>query len=392
MKNRKLLILGTRGIPAKHGGFETFAERLALYLVERQWDVTVYCQTPTKKLLEKNWKGVNLVEIPVPKNDALSTIIFDFKSTLHAVKKEGIVLLLGYNTAIFSLLYRLRNKTNVINMDGLEWQREKWKPIEKAWLYLNEHFGAYFSNHIIADHPEIKNHIASYIKREKITVISYGAQQVVDADAACLRPYDLLADRYALIVARPEPENSILEIVSAFSKKKRGLKLVVLGNYYPHEYPYHQKVMMAASDEVIFTGGIYKKEAVEALRFYTKLYIHGHTVGGTNPSLVEALAAGTPVLAHDNRFNHWVAGSGAHYFKNQAHCIQKLDQLLWDADELEKMKIASIKRYKQEFSDNKDLKAYEDLLLSQLNQTGNKKNILLLLRQYSLTTEERGLK
>lgn len=371
MRERQLLILGTRGIPAKHGGFETFAERLALYLVNKGWKVTVYCQTENKDFYYKIWKGINLVYIPTPKGGALGSIIFDLKSTLHAIQTKGIVLVLGYNTAIFSIFYRLKKRINVINMDGLEWRREKWNALEKTWLYLNERLGVWFSNHMIADHPEIKNHLLQYnVESQKVTVIPYGTERVASADPTCLKEYNLIADRYLLIIARPEPENSILEIISAFAKKKWGLKLVILGRYLPEIYPYHKKVLEAAkvSDEIIFPGAIYAKEKVEALRFYAKLYIHGHTVGGTNPSLVEALAAASPILAHDNCFNRWVAGPGAHYFKNEAHCFQKLEQLLYDRTELEKMKKASLHRYQEAFSNNQDLEAYENLLLSQLPQ------------------------
>ena len=117
---RELLILGTRGIPGNHGGFETFAQRLALYLVNRGWKITVYCQDSGQNLAPKTWKGINLVHIHTPNNGALWSIIFDYKSTIHASKKDGIVLVLGYNTAIFSLLYRLKKRIVITNMDGME--------------------------------------------------------------------------------------------------------------------------------------------------------------------------------------------------------------------------------------------------------------------------------
>ncbi len=378
--NRHLLILGTRGLPAKHGGFETFAERLALYLVNKGWKVTVYCQTEGNKFYYQTWQGINLVYIPIPQDNAIGSIIFDLKATLHAIRQKGIVLVLGYNTAILSILHRLKKQTNIINMDGLEWRRQKWNALEKTWLYLNERLGIWFSNHMIADHPEIKNHLLNYgVDAQKITIIPYGTEQVVSADRTCLEKYALCPDRYLLVIARPEPENSILEIVSAFSQRKWGLKLVVLGRYLPKIFPYHKQVLQVASDEVIFPGAIYDKEAVTALRFYARLYIHGHTVGGTNPSLVEALATGTPILAHDNYFNRWVAGSGTHYFRDKADCLQKLEQLLDNEQELEKMRKASISRYREEFSENRDLKAYEDLLLSQLSPktTGEQLKVIL---------------
>ncbi len=359
---RKLLILGTRGIPAKYGGFETFAERLSLYLVERGWEVSVYCQVNCRKILNKKWKNINLVYIPSKDDSALNSIIFDYRSTIHALKQEGIILVLGYNTAIFSIMYWLKKRISIMNMDGMEWWRSKWNFWQKLWLFFNERCGTIFSNHLIADHPHIKKYLASYVSPGKISTISYGTEKVSEVDKSLLQAYKLVPNQYVLVIARPEAENSILEIVSAFSQRKWGMKLVILGRYLPQTVPYHQQVMQAASDEVIFVGAIYDKEIVDTLRYYACLYIHGHTVGGTNPSLVEALAASSPILAQDNPFNCWVAGDQAHYFQDQTDCLQKLKQLLYDTNELKRMKMASTARYWEQFSDNQDLKAYEKLL------------------------------
>ncbi|MGF1486524.1 MAG: DUF1972 domain-containing protein [Prochloraceae cyanobacterium] len=383
MKN-KILFLGIRGIPAKHGGFETFAQRLALYLVDRGWDVTVYCQIQgEQKIVEKKWMGINLICIPVKNDNALASIVFDYKATLDSLKREGQIMLFGYNTAIFSLLHRLKKRISIINMDGLEWRRQKWGNLEKAWLYANEHFGAWFNRHLIADHPEIKNYLRQYIKPEKITVIPYGSDPVIDADASLLNRYNLSGGEYALVIARAEPENSILEIVAGFSSKKRNMKLVVLGKYDRDNNSYQKQVLDAASEEVVFLGAIYDKATVQALRFYARLYVHGHTVGGTNPSLVEALAAGTPILAHDNRFNRWVAGDGASYFKDTAECDEQLALLLDNTDLLKKMKLASIDRYVEEFSEDKDLAAYEELFLSYLPEEKAANNWVLIEQKSS---------
>ena len=366
--NRKLLILGTRGIPAKYGGFETFAERLSLYLVDRGWEVTVYCQVNCSTIRRKKWKNINLVHIPSQDNSAFNSIIFDYRSTIHALKQNGIILVLGYNTAIFSIMYWLKKRVSIMNMDGMEWWRSKWNFWQKLWLFFNERCGTFFSNHLIADHPQIKKYLTSYVSPNKISVISYGTEQVTKVDKSLLQPLNLVPNQYLLVIARSEPENSILEIVSAFSQRKWGMKLVILGRYLPQTVPYHQKVMQAASDEVIFPGAIYDKEIVDTIRYHARLYIHGHTVGGTNPSLVEALAAGSPVLAQDNFFNYWVAGDDAHYFQDQSDCFGKLQELLYDTNELQKMKLASTVRYWEQFSDNVDLKAYEKLLSTYISE------------------------
>lgn len=366
---RQLLILGTRGIPGNHGGFETFAQRLALYLVDRGWEVTVYCQDSGQKLTPKTWKGINLVHIPTPNNGALWSIIFDYKSTIHALKQDGVVLVLGYNTAIFSLLYRLKKRVVLTNMDGMEWWREKWNGVQKAWLFINERCGVWFSDRLIADHPQIAQHfIKGGVAPEKIATIPYGTEAVENTDLSLLQQYNLLGDDYALVIARPEPENYILEIVTAFSRRHRGCKLVVLGRYLPESNNYHAQVMAAASDEVEFIGGVYDKDVVNSLRYHARLYVHGHTVGGTNPSLVEALAAGTPVLAHNNHFNTWVAGAKSLYFDSESHCAEQFDTILDNAPALQAMRQGSLQRYNEAFSGDRDLIDYEQLLASCLNQ------------------------
>ena len=358
-----LRILGTRGIPAQHGGFETFAERLALYLVDKGWEVTVYCQEDDgEQIFEDRWNGVRLVHIPVRQQGARGTIVFDWKSTLHAANEPGLVLTLGYNTAVFCALYRLKGIANLINMDGIEWRRQKWSVLERAWLYLNERMGCWLGNHLIADHPEIKRHLVSRVSESKITMIPYGADRIDVADLAVTAQYGLMPSQYALVIARPEPENSILEIVLAFSRKSYGMKLVVLGQYDYENILYHRQVLDAASDEVVFLGAIYDKQVVSVLRFHSLLYVHGHQVGGTNPSLVEALGAGNPVLAHDNCFNRWVAGSGAQYFIDEQACAEQFDLLLNNQTKLLQMQRESIKRHEEIFTWEKVLGEYEELL------------------------------
>lgn len=368
MTNKTIRILGTRGVPANHGGFETFAEHLALYLVARGWQVTVYCQQDGAGAVhEDDWRGVRRVHIPVTQGGALGTIVFDWKSTLHACREPGLTLTLGYNTAVFCAWYRLKGLTNLINMDGIEWRRQKWGAVAKTWFYLNEWAGAWLGNHLIADHPHIKTHLKTRVSDGKITTIAYGAHRIDHADPALLAPYGVAPRRYAILIARAEPENSILEVVQAWSRKRRGMDLVVLGKYDPN-HAYQQAVRQAGSDEVKFVGAIYDSAIVGALRFHARLYIHGHQVGGTNPSLVEALASGSPVLAHDNPFNRWVAGPGASYFSGADGCAAELDRVLGDEALLERMRAASLARHAEAFTWEQILGDYEQLLLQHVGQ------------------------
>lgn len=360
---RKLQILGTRGVPAKHGGFETFAEKLALFLVKRGWQVTVFCQEDGDgNSWESTWEGVQRIHIPVSRAGAAGTVIFDWKATRRALTEHGLFLTLGYNTALFNLMQRLRQQRNVINMDGIEWRRDKWGLIAKTWFWLNERAGCWIGNHLIADHPQIKDHLSTRVRADKITMIPYGGDEVLSADPGLLTAYGIEPAQFSVIIARPEPENSFLEMVRAFSSKQRGHKLVVLGNFSPERNAFHKEVISAASDEVIFPGAIYEAPVVQALRFYSRFYLHGHRVGGTNPSLVEALGAGCAVIAHDNHFNRWVAGAGAAYFKDEVQCASLFDRLLADGAAVQRMKAASRTRFYERFTWEQVLNEYEELL------------------------------
>lgn len=359
---KKLRILGTRGIPAAHGGFETFAEHLALFLAQRGWEVTVYCQEDgSGAVFEDTWQGIHRVLMFTTTSGAAGTIVFDWRSTLHASQRDGLVLTLGYNTAVFCAIHRLRGRANVINMDGIEWRRQKWGAVAKAWFWLNDWAGCWLGNHLVADHPQIRRHLETRVGAAKVTTIPYGADEVVAADAGLLTRFGVEADRYAVLIARAEPENSILEVVQAWSREHRGIHLVVLGKY-DAAHAYQQAVMAAASQEVLFVGAVYDKKVVQALRFHARFYVHGHQVGGTNPSLVESLGAGNAVLAHDNSYNRWVAEDAALYFSGPDDCAGMISVLLDDAPLVQRLKVASRIRHRANFTWDQVLEAYECLL------------------------------
>ena len=363
-----VLILGTRGIPARHGGFETFAEHLAVFLARRGHVVSVYCQSDTERETgQDTWQGVTRIHLfggPGP----MGTIRFDYNCVRDAVKRSGLILTLGYNTAIFSVFYSLARRTSIMNMDGIEWKRDKWSLPQRIWLRLNEVAGAWLSTHLIADHPRIAQHLETLVPAGKITMIPYGADPP-DTGAAGQPIHPIVGSigvepgKYVLVVARAEPENSLLEIVAGFSAKMRPIPLVVLGNYDPQHNAYHAKVLASGSAQVLFPGAFYAPGQLTALRRHALLYVHGHRVGGTNPSLVEALAAGNAVLAQDNAFNRWVAGPGALYFQDAASLSEQIDTLLTDPSKLQEMHEASYARYTEDFQQEPVLEAYEKLLL-----------------------------
>jgi glycosyltransferase involved in cell wall biosynthesis len=358
----RVAILGCRGIPASHGGFETFAEHLAVYLSSRGHEITVYCQSDAVNSIgEDYWRDIRRVIVPGA-SSPLGTIAFDWRAARHARSEDGIILTLGYNTAIFSLLYRLTGRTSLMNMDGLEWKRAKWSYLQRLWLRLNEQMGILLSDHLIADHPEIGKHLARYTSEERITVIPYAAEEVTEADPTLVKALGLEPQEYVIVIARAEPDNFLLEIVRGFSQKPRGLKLVILGRYSPDTNSNHRRVMDAAGPEVLFLGSIYEVDLVRALRLFARAYIHGHRVGGTNPSLVESLAAGNPVIAHDNRFTRAVAGEQQEYFTSAEDLSLTLDRVLGDPERLNQMAMTSRSRHGEFFIPATVLTAYETLL------------------------------
>ncbi|WLE98593.1 MAG: DUF1972 domain-containing protein [Candidatus Electrothrix communis] len=362
---KKIIITGIRGVPAQHGGFETFAEHLYRHLVARKWKVVIYCQEDgiAGPVYQSEWEGVTRIHVPVKRKGPIGTIIFDLKSVLHSLQYDGVFLTLGYNTAMFNFLYRMKGKKNIINMDGIEWKRQKWGRLAKIWFWLNEGLGCFFGNALIADHPCIVDHLAKRASREKITMIPYGGDEVLEANEKILNQYSITKKKYAILIARAEPENSIFELVSAFSAQKRGINFVILGNYDPDVNIYHQKVIDAASEEVLFLGAIYDTDKIRALRFFAQFYVHGHQVGGTNPSLVEALGAGNAILAHNNIFNRWVAKDAAIYFNDLLSLEKAFEKLIEKKSLIEMLESKAAENFLR-FKWDKILAAYEQLLLS----------------------------
>lgn len=374
-KAPRLAILGCRGIPARHGGFETFAEVLAPHLVGLGWQVSVYCQTSGHgPITTGTWNSVRLLNVPAG-NDlgAWGTIRFDWRSMWHAIGQDyNVVLVLGYNTAVFWLFYRAFARGKVaFNMDGLEWKRAKWGPIAKIWLLLNERTALLVGHHFVADHPVIMSRFCRYGR--KGSMIPYGSSECGTTDASLLKPFGLEPSKYALVLCRLEPENSVLELIEAFCSKPRNSRLAVVGSFDPETNQYHARLRAAAATRdgaVAFLGPVYDKLVVETLRCHARLYLHGHQVGGTNPSLVQALAAGNAVLLHDNPFNRSVAGPNACFFSTTSECAALLDFLLDDEDRLAEMGTANRLRFQESFRWEGVLQAYEDLLGSLADRPG----------------------
>ncbi|MEM6638053.1 MAG: DUF1972 domain-containing protein [Pseudomonadota bacterium] len=366
-----LNILGTRGIPPAHGGFETFASALSRHLVTRNWRVNVYCQDDEGRYADGNqdeWKGVTRTHFRAKRPGPLGSMEFDLKCVRHVLGMPGIDLVLGYNTAIFCVLQRLKGRRIIMNMDGIEWKRLKWSMGPKAWFFINEIIGANLANVTITDHPEISRHVAARCFDVPL-MIPYGGDEIRQADPELLAPFGVIPDRYLISVARIEPENSILELVQGAAAMPEGYKLLILGKCDPAN-AYHNAVLAAGGDHVLFAGAYYDPAIVRALRFHTRGHLHGHQVGGTNPSLVEALGAGNAVIAHDNRFNRWTAGDEQLFFSDVAGVAKAITTLCTDNVHTRAARIAARARHATQFRWDGVLRAYEDVLVAEHARIG----------------------
>ena len=311
----KIGILGTRGIPNHYGGFEQFAEYLSVGLVELGAEVWVY-NSHNHPCQEKVWNRVNLIHCydPEYKIGLAGQFVYDLNCILDSRKRNfDILLQLGYTTN--SIWYKLLpTKTKVVtNMDGLEWQRSKYNRFLRWFLKHAEKFAAKSSHLLIADSEPINKYLRNSYSVPTIH-ISYGADIFVTPNAESLKPYNVLPQKYYLLIARLQPDNHIEEIIKGVIASDTKIPLLLIGNtkntfgnYLKNKY---------SSSQIRFLGSIFDKETLNQLRYFSGLYFHGHSAGGTNPSLLEAMAASAPICAHNNSFNRSVLGDDAYYFEN----------------------------------------------------------------------------
>jgi glycosyltransferase involved in cell wall biosynthesis len=331
----KLAILGTRGIPARYGGFETFAEQLATSLARRGVSVTVFCPARFSKPDTKHL-GIILKYVKSPRLGSLSETIWDARCLWKARREYDVVYMLGVGAGFAVWIPRFYGATVWVNLDGLEWKRRKWSWLQRAYLAAAEAMCVLFATRIIAD----ANAIAEYLHKRyhglrKVSTIAYGADVMARKPRQeLLAEWSLEPGSYYLVVCRLEPENHILEIVEGFKQSKSQKQLVILGNI-ENCNSYVQTLLRHRSARVRFLGTIYDRIELIALRSYACAYLHGHSVGGTNPSLLEAMACSNLVIAHDNPFNREVLGDCGLYWSTReevASIVDAVDGLSVDAD------------------------------------------------------------
>ena len=250
-------------------------------------------------------------------------------------------------------------------MDGLEWKRRKWSLFVKLWFFFNWLVAYWAGTRLIADHPAIEARLQSMVKTTKVSMIPYSSFEAESHDFGRIRLLGLEENGYWYTACRIEPENNVLETVLAFGRRPRTSRLVVLGVLSKNN-SYHARIIAAANHSVEFMGPIYDRDLLRSFRYFARGYVHGHSVGGTNPSLIEALSAGNVIVAHDNEFNRWTAGDQQHFFSDVAEADKILTCL--EADDRSKFAAgkAARDRFVSQFETTKVMGAYEQLF-SDLN-------------------------
>ncbi|MDQ5975093.1 MAG: hypothetical protein QG661_2302 [Actinomycetota bacterium] len=322
----KVTIMGTRGVPAQYGGFETAVEEIGTRLVERGYDVTVYCRNPGQTITE--YRGMHLVNAPAIRHRMAETLSHTTASTAHAIVRghPDVVLLLNAGNAPLLKPLALAGIPTAIHLDGLESRREKWRGAGARYYRWAERASVRWGQEVIADAQAIADHVRAMYGRECV-VIPYGAE-VIEPGSARLGELGLEAQGYHLVVARFEPENHVLEAVGAFRACAETRPLVVVGSA-PYSQDYVQAVRRAAGDDprIRFTGSLYDQDLLDQLYANAITYIHGHSVGGTNPSLLRAMGAGAPVLAFDVEFNREVTADEALFWGGSAALTRVFDAI-----------------------------------------------------------------
>lgn len=319
MENRKkIAVIGTVGLPANYGGFETLAERLVEHLGER-FDFSVYCSgkkyAPEKR--NKTYKGARLIYLPLEAN-GIQSILYDCISIIHALFYADVLLILGVSGGFMLPFVKLfTRKKIIISIDGIEWKRNKWNLPARLYLWVAEWMAVKFSHADIADNESIQDYTAVRYKTLS-NIIEYGADHTIKVmpTEEDREKYPFLKFPYAFKVCRIEPENNIGMVLEAFSTLTN-YKLVMVGNWNNSAYGKEMRAKYEGFANIIMLDPIYDQRELDVIRGNCLLYVHGHSAGGTNPSLVEAMYLGLPVMAFGVSYNRATTEGKALYFDSE---------------------------------------------------------------------------
>jgi glycosyltransferase involved in cell wall biosynthesis len=322
----KIALVGTRGIPANYGGFETFAEELSTRLAARGHDVRVYCRTNNVETRAQSYRGVRLVHLPTIPHKYFDTLAHTGFATLHLLfRRADVALYCNGANAIFTWIPRVAGIPTALNVDGLERQRKKWNALARGWYRLSESWSTWMPAAMISDARVIERYyLDAYGKRSHC--IAYGADLRAVGSRTALDTLGLEPGGYFLYVSRMEPENNALLVVKAFEKVTTDKRLVMVGDA-PYAADYIRGVKATADPRILFPGAIYGQGYAE-LQSHCFAYIHATEVGGTHPALIEAMGRGAPVLYLRTPENEEVAAeAGIGYEKDEGDLAAVLERV-----------------------------------------------------------------
>lgn len=341
----KIGILGCRGIPNHYGGFEEFAEHLSKGLVELGIEVWVY-NSHKHPYQHNNWNGVNIIHCydPEDKIGTAGQFIYDFNCIIDSRKRNfDIIYQLGNTSS--SVWYRFLplKPYRMSNMDGLEWIRTKYSKPVRSFLKYAEKLAVKSNNLLIADSEAIKDYILQTYGKESV-FIPYGAEIYSNNNESILKDFELIANQYFLLISRLQPDNHVEEIINGVLLSKSEFPLIVIGNYKNSKFG-NYLFNKYNSKQIRFLNSIFDKNKLNQLRYSSKLYFHGHSSGGTNPSLLEAMASSACICAHNNPFNQSVLDGNGLFFKSEAE-IADIINSFHQKSEVDIWKVQNIKRIK----------------------------------------------
>jgi len=352
----RIAILGTRGIPAHYGGFETFAEELSTRLALVGNTVSVYCR---ERPPESPWRGVELRYLPTIRHKYFDTLAHTFLSTLHLLfHRADVALYCNAANAIFTPLARLAGMPVALNVDGIERKRKKWNRLAKAWYLISERLATILPTAVVTDAEAI----AGYYRERygKATdFIPYGAEVGKLESTEALRALGLEPGRYFLYVSRMEPENHALEVREAFEKVRTEMKLALIGDA-PYSADYIRQVRATTDQRIVMPGAIYGR-GYQELGSHCFAYIHATTVGGTHPALIEAMGRGALALYRNTEENAEVAaGTGIAFEEHDlAETIERV--LGMREDERNALRRRAADRVRERYSWDAVTAQYEEL-------------------------------
>ncbi|KAF0232746.1 MAG: hypothetical protein FD177_2228 [Desulfovibrionaceae bacterium] len=362
-----IALIGTRGVPAKYGGFETCVHEIGRRLAQRGHSVTVYCRCSYYMERTPEWEGVRRIFLPNIRMKTLDTLSHTFLSCWHALFMQYDVHMV-FNAANSLMLFPLRlfGKRIAVNTDGLEWRRSKWNRLGKSYFKAAEKLSCFIANRIVSDSKGIHDY---YLKTHGVdsSEIAYGAYVQQPKSPDRLKELGLVPGGYFLQITRFEPENYPLLTIEAYNRLNTDKKLVLVGGN-PYGGDYVDKIMAAAGENIILPGFIYDQELLGQLWAYCHAYIHGNSVGGTNPALLQTMAAGCLTIASDIPFNHDVLQEfGIYYTLEQSSLAEMMQWSLDHIHELDGFKQGARQRVLKHYSWEHITDQYEALFYDLLD-------------------------